>query len=361
MTFSLSQILDFVLPRHAKRSDYTHRQYLDSLLFNILVTLALCLALGLLTKAAESTLLTALFSFAAVGFLLMLALLRTSLSLTYVNTGGVLVVSSVVGSLASVTGGLGSPAISWMIMLPLVTVVLMRGKMGLALLVLQGVPLVGFIYCELAGVELPELLASKHYVYAQIFSIASAWLVGVLSIASHKYWQSQLQSSLSHSADVDALTGLMSRGNFEVQTKRELAYAGRDCRPLSFLMIDMDRLKQINDEHGHAEGDQMIALVANIIIRELRSVDFCGRIGGDEFCAVMPGANSAVARLVAERLEQAVSGVAPRRKRDKATPVSISVGASTYEGYGPPNTIEHYISLADQQMYQKKAIRRAVG
>jgi diguanylate cyclase (GGDEF)-like protein len=248
-----------------------------------------------------------------------------------------------------------------MVTLPLVTVVLMRGKLGLALVVLQGVPLVGFIYCELAGVELPQLLASKHYVYAQIFSIVSALLVGVLSIASHKHWQSQLQRSLSYSAHVDALTGLMSRGHFEAQAKRELAYADRDCEPLSFLMIDMDRLKQINDEHGHAEGDQMIALVANIVARELRSVDFCGRIGGDEFCAVMPNSNSAVAALVAERLEKAVSNVAPRRKRDTATAVSISVGVSTYDGYGPPNTIEHYISLADRQMYKNKVIRKAVG
>lgn len=125
-------------------------------------------------------------------------------------------------------------------------------------------------------------------------------------------------------------------------------------------MIDMDRLKSINDDHGHATGDQVIRLVAKIVLKELRAADFCGRIGGDEFCAVLPGANSVDAKRVADRLVEAVGNVTPRRQRDIVTPVSISVGVSTYDGVGDPNTIEHYISLADEKMYHQKAIRKAM-
>lgn len=360
MALSLSPLLDLALPRHAKRSDYRHRQYRDSLLFNILVTLALCLALGLLTKIGESTLLTTLFSSSAVTCLVMLALLRTSLSLSYVNAISVFVVSALVSILASVTGGLESPVTSWMVALPLVTVVLMGGKLALVLLVIQAIPLIGFMYCELAGFDMPQVLDRQHYVYAHLFSIISAWLIGVSSIAAHRYWQFELHSSLSATAHVDVLTGLMTRGHFESQAQRALMYSARDGSPLSFVMIDMDRLKIINDEHGHAVGDQMIGLVGQIVKNELRAADFCGRIGGDEFCAVLPGADDSVATLVAERLAHAVGSVSPRRKKDIVTPISVSVGISTYSGVGKPHTIDEYIAAADEQMYQQKAIHRAM-
>jgi diguanylate cyclase (GGDEF)-like protein len=360
MKFSFSPFLDTILPRHATRSEYTHRRYRDSLLFNILVTLALCIALALLTKIGHSNVLTNLFSLSVVACLVMLALLRTNLSLTFVNAISVLIVSSLVSILASVTGGLDSPVTSWMVALPLVTIILMRGKLAMALLVFQGIPLLGFVYSETVGMSMPQVLEPKYFVRAQIFSIVSAWLVGVISLASHRYWQSELQSSLSTSAHIDSLTGLLTRGHFESQARQNLKYAARDHDQLSFVMIDMDRLKLINDDHGHAVGDQVIRLVAKIVLKELRAGDFCGRIGGDEFCAVLLGASKEDAERVADRLSAAVSNVSPRRQRDVVTPVSISVGISTYDGVGDSNTIEHYISLADEKMYQQKALHKAM-
>lgn len=359
MALSFSPVLDYVLPRHAKRSEYKHRQYRDSLLFNMLVTLALIIALALLSQVGESEVLTALFSFSSVACLTLLALLRTGLSLSYINTISVFVVSSLVVALVCVTGGLYSPVTSWMVALPLVTVVLMRGKLAVSLLCLQAIPVAGFTYCAFAGIQFPQLLSEEHYDYAFLFAILSAWLVGVISISSHRHWQTQLTNSLSVSANVDPLTGLMSRGYFEQRARQALGYAFHDGDPLSFIMIDMDRLKEINDEHGHATGDTMLALVARLILTELRAGDFCGRIGGDEYCAVLPRASLADAENVASRLNAAVGKVSPRRKRDVVTPVSISVGVATYDGVGDPSPVEEYLDEADQRMYRHKISRRA--
>lgn len=359
MRLSLSPILDFVLPRHAMRSDHTHRRYRDSLLFNILITFVICLALGLLTILDSNSLLTTLFSSSAIASLVMLALLRTNLSLTYVNAVSVLIVSALVSVLASVTGGLESPVTSWMVALPLVTVVLMRGKLAFTLLLVQGAPVLGFIYCEITAVKMPQVLNPAYLFHAHIFAIVSSWLIGVISVASHQHWQNQLRASLSHHAHTDSLTGLMTRGHFDHQARRARAYAERAGEPLSFVVIDLDKLKAINDNHGHAQGDAVIKLVATMILKELRAADFCGRLGGDEFCAALPGAGRRDAERIAERLQDAVAQVAPRRTRERSNAVAVSVGVDTYDGIGEPESIEHYLSKADALMYRQKTAKAA--
>lgn len=306
------------------------------------------------------TLLTTLFSLSATAYLMMLVLLRTGFSLSYINAVSILIVFSLVSILAAATGGVESPVTSWMIVLPLLTAVLMRGMLVLIMLFIQSLPLAIFVYCAAVNIQMPHVIDERYLLNFKLFAVTSAWLVGILSVASHRHWQIALNSALTMNANIDPLTDLMSRGHFGVQAEQTLKYASRDRDSLSVLMIDLDRLKQINDKHGHGVGDHVISLVARIVQRELRATDFCGRIGGDEFCAVLPGVDQEGAQRVAARLRDAVKNISPRRLRDIATPVSISVGVASYDGIGDAKELEYYISRADQHMYQHKAVRKAV-
>src|SRR5438552_18303550 len=102
-------------------------------------------------------------------------------------------------------------------------------------------------------------------------------------------------------ARTDYLTGLANRPEFERAIDRAVAASERHKRRLALMMIDLDNLKQINDEHGHHVGDEAIRVLAHELQRAVRATDTCGRLGGDEFGVAMPDADVHHASDVAAR------------------------------------------------------------
>lgn len=164
----------------------------------------------------------------------------------------------------------------------------------------------------------------------------------------------------------DALTGVANRRQFDAVLKRELERrsgpaAGRrevDSSPLALLLLDLDDLKGINDNHGHPVGDAVLRQVAERAQSILRSTDTLARIGGDEFAVIAPGAHGEGARLMGEAIRSAIG----THYSDSGTPApSASVGWAVFPGDG--GDVETLICAADRRMLGSKrgGERRAVS
>jgi diguanylate cyclase (GGDEF)-like protein len=132
-------------------------------------------------------------------------------------------------------------------------------------------------------------------------------------------------------ASTDALTGLPNRRSLVEHLERQLAIAERARAPLSVLMLDLDRLKQINDTHGHAAGDEALCAFARTLSASIRRSDLAARLAGDEFVIVMANTRGRDAREVAEKIRAAVAAVEVR-VGPSATPVrlGVSIGGASY-------------------------------
>ena len=164
----------------------------------------------------------------------------------------------------------------------------------------------------------------------------------------------ELEEELAYQARYDKLTDLANRRYCETLLQAETERSDRYGQSLSVLMIDVDRFKRINDEHGHAEGDRVLAWIAGVLRNRVRQTDVAGRWGGEEFMVLLPGTPTAQAHRLAEELRRAVA-----EGRDGAhDPVTISVG---YAGYAAGEKGERFLQRADRALYAAKdAGRNAV-
>lgn len=153
----------------------------------------------------------------------------------------------------------------------------------------------------------------------------------------------------------DELTGLYNRRHLVEVSFAALTQAQRDKAPLSLLLLDLDHFKQINDKYGHPSGDEVLRQVS-IKLRQLsRPSDTLARIGGEEFCLLMPNTSTHDALQVADRLRREIEAnkLSDLDPHDNPT---ISIGVTT--GNGGTLTFEQLYSFADKALYQAKALGR---
>jgi len=144
----------------------------------------------------------------------------------------------------------------------------------------------------------------------------------------------------------DPLTGLANYRLLIDRLGAEIKRYGRDGRPFSVLLLDLDGLKKINDVHGHVVGSLALCRMAEVLHLSCREIDTSARYGGDEFALVLPGTSSEDARRVAQRISL-------RLTEDVEVPrLSVSIGIAEYPRDGA--TIEHILSAADQALYDEK-------
>jgi diguanylate cyclase (GGDEF)-like protein/PAS domain S-box-containing protein len=157
-------------------------------------------------------------------------------------------------------------------------------------------------------------------------------------------------------AQHDALTGLSNRKLLREEAERILAAARRQGHRIAVLFLDLDRFKPINDNHGHEVGDKLLKAVARRIGRTLRAEDVVGRIGGDEFVAVLVGVRDAEdAGHVAANLVDTIGR--PYRVNGLTLDVGVSIGISLFPTHG--ETIDVLFKRADAAMYAAKRGGRA--
>ena len=148
------------------------------------------------------------------------------------------------------------------------------------------------------------------YVQRRNLTIAVGTLVSVLILAFAFLLQRfqrglhEAQENLQRLATIDSLTGMLTRRAFLEMAQREFSRARRYERPTVVLALDLDRFKQVNDTHGHAVGDTVLRECCAAWFTVLRQQDYVGRVGGEEFCAILPETDIASATHVAERLRQ---------------------------------------------------------
>jgi diguanylate cyclase (GGDEF)-like protein/putative nucleotidyltransferase with HDIG domain len=159
------------------------------------------------------------------------------------------------------------------------------------------------------------------------------------------------------SALTDTLTDLPNARSFHLALEQRIAECQRLNRePLSVLSMDLDNFKQINDTHGHAIGDRLLASVAAIIKKQFRQMDILARYAGDEFVAIMPMASRDVAEMVAERIRSAVESHEFTIRTGRTTRIGISLGIACFPNDG--ETSESLLSQAGQNMQQDKHVRK---
>ncbi len=157
----------------------------------------------------------------------------------------------------------------------------------------------------------------------------------------------RLFEEIQRLAVTDSLTGLYNRHKLQDSLDTEVERAKRYSRPLSIIMIDMDKLKVINDTSGHAAGDEALKLVARSIQRSIRKVDLGTRFGGDEFIVLLPEADREEAAAVAKRIREAILAV-----EFESGKLSVSMGVvQWHSGF---DTTKDFVHAADEAMYLAK-------
>jgi diguanylate cyclase (GGDEF)-like protein len=160
----------------------------------------------------------------------------------------------------------------------------------------------------------------------------------------------QAREELRFQANHDALTGILSRAAILELLDHELERGARSGTPTGILMMDLDRFKRLNDTYGHPSGDAILKAVANRISEAVRSYDFLGRYGGEEFLAVLSNCYPDDLRTIAERVRSAVSDTLIRTATTSLA-VTVSVGG-VVTSHATPGL--ESLSAADVVLYEAK-------
>jgi diguanylate cyclase len=153
---------------------------------------------------------------------------------------------------------------------------------------------------------------------------------------------------------IDGLTGVGNRMAYEERVVQEHARWKRFGEPLSLLVVDIDRFKQINDNYGHKAGDKVLKTISNLLHSSIRETDFLARYGGEEFVILVPGADAKAALGIADKLRKQVE-TCGFHYRGSNVPITISCGVA---GFGDADTPDDVFERADAAMYRAKQAGR---
>ncbi|MBN9685465.1 MULTISPECIES: sensor domain-containing diguanylate cyclase [unclassified Corallococcus] len=177
-------------------------------------------------------------------------------------------------------------------------------------------------------------------------------MIEVIAIqAAQAVLRAQLYEQMEKMATTDGLTGLLNHRTFQSRADDILAQARRYNRKCSIMLTDVDHFKSVNDTYGHPTGDQVLKGVARIIKTLARDTDVVARYGGEEFVMVMPETDVQGAKIIAERIREAVMAEVFQTEMGPLR-ITMSLGIATF----PDNAMEkqQMIDLADQCLYHSK-------
>jgi diguanylate cyclase (GGDEF)-like protein len=153
----------------------------------------------------------------------------------------------------------------------------------------------------------------------------------------------------------DALSGLVNRRYALDLLERAIAASRRSGQPLALLLLDLDRFKRINDEHGHAIGDAVIRCTGDVLQAAVRENEVAARVGGEEFAVVLPATGVDAARQAAERIRQRIESARVALPDGREVAVTTSIGLSMLQ---PGDRPESLLARADAALYRAKNLGR---
>jgi diguanylate cyclase (GGDEF)-like protein len=177
--------------------------------------------------------------------------------------------------------------------------------------------------------------------------VALALHATLVSLVVHR-----LLAELRHKARHDPLTGLLNRRAMEDAIDTQMQRGRRTGETHSLLMLDLDHFKSINDRYGHAAGDRVLQHAAAVLQAHVRKIDQVGRVGGEEFLVLMPGASLDTARHVAERLREQL---AADEVLVNGTGVKLSVSIGIAEWVDRSEASSRLLVRVDAALYEAKA------
>ncbi len=177
-------------------------------------------------------------------------------------------------------------------------------------------------------------------------------ITGLLGVTRDITARKQVERELKQLAQTDFLTNLANRRHFMQLAEQELSRTLRYGGPLSVLMMDIDHFKNFNDTYGHKVGDLVLQKFGGLVRQALRDVDAVGRVGGEEFAAVLPQTDSEHAQEVAERLCRITADAEVALEQGRPIRFTVSIGVTTLSGASA--NIDTLLSQADQALYQAK-------
>ncbi len=259
-----------------------------------------------------------------------------------------------------------------------------RGKISILTIVLFMVAALGYLdyvagfevsfsFFYLIPIAIATWYVSKNFGYlAASLSIAtwvlSNWVAGVsYSQQIISFWNAanraaifmlliwfvdEFKRALHHErllAQTDYLTNIPNRREFYFQANTELVCASRSKRPISVAYIDVDSLKQINDQFGHLEGDTVLQIIAQSLLSSIRKTDTVARLGGDEFAILLPNTDQNGAKYIMDRVQEKLAEQMMETK-PKAT---VSIGVVSFDM--SPASVNELMHKSDGVLYEVKA------
>lgn len=161
-----------------------------------------------------------------------------------------------------------------------------------------------------------------------------------------------LEEQLREQATTDFLTGLNNRRHFSEKARQELARSRRMEKPLSFMILDLDHFKELNDTYGHDAGDIALQVFARVCTDTLREIDILGRLGGEEFAALLPETDSHSAIEAAERLCKAIADTPISVSNNKVLRITVSIGVTSC--IPEDQQLQDLLRRADSALYEAK-------
>jgi diguanylate cyclase (GGDEF)-like protein len=181
------------------------------------------------------------------------------------------------------------------------------------------------------------------------FMTQHSWQIGaLLEMILLSMTLSSRMNELKNQSRTDSLTLLGNRREFDAMLPVEFARAREQDIPLSLLVVDIDQFKLYNDLHGHAQGDEAVKAVAQALRKHARKPYLACRYGGDEFCAILPGTNDALAAVLAERLRAAVQS---SMAGEHTVTVSIGYACQSHNRFESADLL---FEAADAALYSAK-------
>ncbi len=168
--------------------------------------------------------------------------------------------------------------------------------------------------------------------------------------------QKNLEKQFHTMSITDDLTGLLNRRGFFTFAEKQCEIAGRNNLNLSFLFIDLDGMKAINDSNGHKTGDMALSDTAKLLKMSFRSSDIISRFGGDEFEVIVMETPETNIETLTNRLKKNIDTY--NKKENKPYTLSFSLGLTQYD-HRNPCSVDELISAADKLMYEEKRDRKS--
>lgn len=194
-----------------------------------------------------------------------------------------------------------------------------------------------------------NILQADYWLAMSLYFPLVILVVGALiGLSLHR---ERMVRALRHDAEFDSLTNVLNRKALFLRADGEIAAARKSGNNVALLLFDLDHFKMINDSYGHQAGDAVLERFSELVQTRLRKTDLFGRIGGEEFVAVLPNVDGEDARRIADMLRMAVDELTVGYSGEE---ISVSVSIGVADATGKTAALDSLMKMADQALYGAK-------